>query len=46
MCKHWVEMHGNCPFGLNCHYAHGGEELAESDRLAEEQAREQENYKC
>ena len=45
MCKHWLESPGNCKFGLNCHYAHGEEELAESDRMAEEQARLKENYK-
>eukprot|EP00602_Paraphysomonas_sp_CaronLab_P001533 CAMPEP_0185030436 /NCGR_PEP_ID=MMETSP1103-20130426/17406_1 /TAXON_ID=36769 /ORGANISM="Paraphysomonas bandaiensis, Strain Caron Lab Isolate" /LENGTH=646 /DNA_ID=CAMNT_0027565573 /DNA_START=216 /DNA_END=2154 /DNA_ORIENTATION=+ len=26
LCKHWLE-HGNCPFGEECHYAHGEADL-------------------
>ena len=44
MCKNMYET-GRCKFGRNCHYAHSQEELDESDRIAEKQAKEQDNYK-
>ena len=45
MCKYWLENNQVCRFGENCHYAHGEEELAESDRIVEMQARLNDSYK-
>ena len=43
MCKMWAD--GYCHYGSKCHFAHGEEELAESDKIAEMQARLNDNYK-
>lgn len=48
LCKHWLE-HGSCPFGEECHYAHGEADLKsvatdEGGSQAQDQAIKYEAY--
>jgi cleavage and polyadenylation specificity factor subunit 4 len=48
LCKHWLE-HGSCPFGEECHYAHGEADLKsvatdEGNSSAHDQAIKYEAY--